>query len=568
MTALDDVDAARSRLADYVASLTLEQLRMLEDSMLRSEDKVVVGRAIAAKHGLGWRATPLGMGVHLGHLRWMAHTELLSEKFVDAFEGRSTRQIWNLPPRYGKSMIASQWAPLWAFDRDPTIKMALCSYGDKLAQENSSIVRNLLAEHSDVLACQLRRDRRRNDRFTTEQGGGLIAAGVGSALSGFGAHGIIVDDAQKDWQEAHSESRREAVWNWYRSVARTRLENRPNGMPGFIICVQTRWHEEDLSGHLLASDDDEWELVRLPAIAEEDDALGRQVGEALAPSLFTLDNVLSSMRDLGSYLAAGLYQQRPAPEEGTDIMRGWWRYADAFPPQFDDTCTSTDCKMKDKEGGDFVVIQAWGRTGSDYWLIDQLRGQWNFAMTKAAIALMHVRHPHIGAHIIENTGNGPEVMAELRKPQPGYTLSESVRGQLGMIDVEVESVQRVMRNGMTGLVGENPKGDKRARMRAQTPKIEAGNVHLPSNASWVPAFVDEMAAFPGASVHDDQVDACSQALKRLSNSFSSVSGPPSHDPIKMPKPGARSSGVLGNRGRGVSRVSVAQGTIGRPKVRR
>jgi phage terminase large subunit-like protein len=172
-------------------------------------------------------------------------------------------------------------------------------------------------------------------------------------------------------------------------------------------------------------------------------------------------------------------------------------------------------KMKDKKGGDYVVGQAWGRTGSSYWCVDQLRGQWNMATTKAAIALMAIRHPKVKRHVIENTGNGPEVMEQLRAPQARYVVSEVIAGELGMSGDERVLVERLLRRGMSGLLPENPKGDKVARVRAQSPLIEAGNVHLLDRA-WARSIVDESAAFPRGA-HDDQVDAWSQALKRLSH---------------------------------------------------
>lgn len=532
--------APLDQVAKILEQYTPEQLRDVMEG-LDPADLAIIERVLADKTRSGWRSSPAAMGQQFGDLETMAHTRYLSDKFVDAVQGRSTRQIWNVPPQHGKSRIASRWGPVWAFDQDPTTLIALTSYGYALARENAVFVRDTLVEHGDVLTTRLRRDARRADRFMTDQAGGLIAAGVGGPLTGFGARGIVIDDPFKNWQEAHSEARRLLVWNWYRSTVRSRLHDRP-GRPGWIILVMTRWHEDDLTGRFLdadaAGDGEGWELVRLPALAEENDALGRRPGEALAPLLYDERALISRARALGSYLTAGLEQQRPAPEEGTDIMRAWWRWFDAAPPRFDDSLTSWDMKLKDKEGGDFVVGQAWGRTGSDFWCVDQLRGQWNFATVKTAIVLMHVRHPRIRRHIVENTGNGPEVMAELRRAQADYEVGEDIRSMLGITDEEVPKVNAVFRRGMTGLIAENPKGDKRARMRAYTPLIEAGNVHLPLRTSWADGLVDEAATFPNGS-HDDQVDTVSQALKRLSSGTGTASAPKGK--ISTPKPSVRSA---------------------------
>jgi len=537
-----DADAF-DHLGELLLQMTASELEHFLAS-LDARNLTIVERALADVARSGWRSSPAAMAAQLGGLKRMPHTDYLSDRFVAAVRGTSPRQIWNMPARHGKSLIGSQWGPTWALDTVPSIKLALTSYGDQLANENSAIVRDLLVSHGDVLGVRLKRDRRRIDRFVTDEGGGLIAAGVGSGLTGFGAHGIVVDDPFKNWQEAHSEARRLAIWNWYRAVVRLRLEQRDDGTPGFIIIVMTRWHEDDLTGRLLEAaeeEGEEWEHVFLPAIAEDDDLLGRAPGEALAPALYDIDALVARAGVLGSYLTAGMEQQHPAPEEGTDIMRGWWKWYDAPPPRYDDALTSWDMKLKDKETGDYVVGQAWGRTGSDFWGIDQLRGQYNFATTKAAIALMHVRHPWIKRHVIENTGNGPEVIDQLRRPMKDYIVSPEIQGALGMTDDEARRVERVMRRGMTGIVPENPKGDKRARMRAQTPYIEAGNVHLPENKPWADALVTESALFPNGS-HDDQVDACSQALKRLSKMPGGVGRKPTKR-VGKPKPSARAKVV-------------------------
>ncbi len=547
-------DDARADLARYFRTLTWEQLEKVK-AVISDDDRELVERVMAEHDRMGWRATPLTMGVHLGALKMMPHTEYLASKFVDAVEGRSPFQIWNVPARHGKSLLASRWGPVWCLDRDPTMKLALTSYGDMLAGENSTAVRDLLIEHRDVLRARLRGDRQQRDRFATPEGGGLISAGVGSPLTGFGAHGIVVDDPFKNWQEAHSEARRTLIWNWFRAVVRTRLETR-EGHAGWIIVVMTRWHESDLTGMLLQAGDamegDEYEIVRLPAIAEDDDALGRVRGEPLAPELFTLSSLLARARALGSYLAAGMEQQRPAPEEGGEIKRAWWRWYTALPPRFDAACTSWDMKMKDKsDSGDFVVGQAWGRTGSDFWFREQVRGQWNLVTTKTAIALLAARHPDIHRHYIENTGNGPEVMEELRAAQPGYSVGQDVASTLGMTERERTLVNIMFRRGITGLIPNNARGDKVSRARAESGLVEAGNAHLPDEGlphhEAAVAFVNECAAFPNNAAHDDQVDAWSQAFKRLRLNINTMPPrPPSERPtIGKPVPSARSRGTPG-----------------------
>lgn len=542
-------DPPLARIGHLLERFTPDQLREL---MVRLDpaDVGIVERVLADIARAGWRSSPFAMGHQFGDLAPMPHTQFLSDRFVDAVHGDDSFQIWNVPAQHGKSRIASRWGPTWALDADPTTPIILASYGFTLARENALFVRDQFVEHGDVLSTRLRRDVRRADRFQTDHGGGILAAGAGGSIIGFGARGIVIDDPFKNWQEAHSETTRESIWNWYRSTIVGRLHDRP-GRPGWIILVMTRWHEDDLTGRLLDHSGRDWSLVRLPALAEADDPLGREVGEALAPALYDERALKARAEEMGSYLTAGMEQQRPAPEEGTEVKRAWWRWFETPPPKFDDATSSWDPKLKDKEAGDFVVGQAWGRTGSDFWLLDQLRGQWNQTQTKTAIVLLSVRLPWIRRHVIENTGNGPEVMAELRRPQPGYSVSEEVRSQLGITADEIDRVNQVFRRGMTGLLAENVKGSKQVRFRAQTPLIEAGNVHVPLN-SVGESVVNECAMFPNGT-HDDQVDALSQGLKRLSGGTGRASKP--SGTVQTPKPGARASGP---RTTGASAVSASR----------
>lgn len=527
-------------LETFLASLPPDDLAVAED---------VLGRQFA----VGWRADPGIMANHLtgGAIKLWPYVRLLSRKFADAVEGRSKRQIWNVPARYGKSTIASRWGPAWCLDRYPQAGIILTSYGDALARENAVSVRDILTEHADVLRVDLRRDRRRQDRFVTSAGGGILAAGIGSGITGFGAGrggGVIVDDPFKNWQDAHSQHQRDLVWNQYQSVLRLRLDDDD----AWIIVVHTRWHEDDLTGRLVRSTEnatgEDWELVRLPAIAEAadprspdptlrlPDPLGREPGEVLEPDRFDLDAVRARALSLGSYLAAGLEQQRPSPEEGGEILRAWWKWSSTFPPRCDSWCTSWDMKLKDKETGDYVVGQAWGRTGADLWLFEQLRGQWNQPTTKLAIALMAVRHPQIDRHYIENTGNGPEVMAELRAGNADYVIDDEAASKLGMTEDERAKVQRVMRAGLQGLIPVTPKGPKPVRLRAVSGIIEAGNVWLRENDPAALALVNEAAAFPNGD-HDDQVDAMSQALSKMRRGEATMSRSSRETPT--PRAGAR-----------------------------
>ncbi len=521
----------KDRREEFLLRQPPEQLELLE-------------RAVAAEIEVGWRATPATMAYHLDHqggkvepFENYRYAMVLGEKFADAAEGRSTRQIWNLPSQYGKSTVASQWGPVWYLDRHPERKLILAAYGDNLTRRNSLFVLRTIREHRERLRVELQRDQQQQDRFSTTSGGGLLATTIDGEATGFSAHGVVIDDPFKNWQDAHSANRRKHVLNQYRSVFRMRQTS--DDM--FVIVVMTRWHEEDLAGVLysegLSGAGEEWELVRFPEVAEEcdpespnpvmriPDPLGRAPGEVLEPRRFGPDAVAARRLSAGPYLWAGMHLQRPSPEEGNEIMRAWWKVEDAPPPAFDEVITSWDMKLKDKEAGDYVAGGTWARAGSHFWLLAVLRGQWNQATTENAIALSAVREPRVRLHVIENTGNGPEVIASLREAKPDYEISDQMAGALGMTVEERAAVQELRRRGIPNLVAENvPQATKPVRMRAHSGLIEGGSVHLLADMPGLGVYVEEMSAFPNGA-NDDQVDMTSQALSRLRHGGGSITAP-------------------------------------------
>lgn len=199
------------------------------------------------------------------------------------------------------------------------------------------------------------------------------------------------------------------------------------------------------------------------------------------------------------------------------MQRDWWRWYEDRPAGLHSIVTSWDMKLKDKAGGDYVVGLVIGRVGAAYYLLDMLRGQWTLRRTKIAIALAAARFPQAVAHYVENTGNGPEVMAELRAGDPTFELSDEEIGELGATPDEITAVERLMRHGLDHLQAVTPQSDKLSRARASSfPKIEAGQVYLPLHVNWPILVVDEHAAFPPKSGgHDDIVDALSQGLGKI-----------------------------------------------------
>lgn len=239
--------------------------------------------------------------------------------------GEIDRLMIFMPPRHGKSELASRRFPAWYLGRNPGREIIAASYNSDLARDFGRDVRNIVAspEYQEVFDTALAQDARAADRWATIDGGAYTAAGVGTAVTGRGAHVLLIDDPVKDREEAESETKRESVWNWYTSTAYTRLA--PGGA---IIVIQTRWHQDDLAGRLLEAEGkggDRWEKLILPAISEH--------YEALWPERYPREALERIKANVGPRDWSALYQQSPSPDEGTFFQRGWFkRHSECAPP--------------------------------------------------------------------------------------------------------------------------------------------------------------------------------------------------------------------------------------------
>jgi len=268
-----------------------------------------------------------------------------------------------MPPRHGKSELASKRFPAWCLGRNPTRQIIAASYNSDLANDFGRNVRNIVAEpeFGQVFpGVALAADSQAANRMNTNHGGAYVAAGVGTAVTGRGAHIALIDDPFKDREEADSERRRNTVWDWYRSTLYTRL------MPGgAIVLIQTRWHEDDLAGRLLEQEPDQWQVLELPAVSD--------TGQALWPEWYdkpALDRIKDT---IGPREWSALYQQKPQPDEGTFFRREWFQTWGKLPAlRYYGT---SDYAVTDG-GGDYTVHRLWGiASDGDVYRVDGWRGQ-------------------------------------------------------------------------------------------------------------------------------------------------------------------------------------------------
>jgi hypothetical protein len=215
------------------------------------------------------------------------YVRYIGNKVTDTVLADNGRLCLSVPPRHGKSTLISHWTPTWFLDAWPHKRVMLCSYSAALAVSWGKQVRDTLNGHA-YCRTRLKSDDKRKDRWRTTHDGGMLCAGVGGSITGFGADLVIIDDPHKDWAEAYSEAVRENVWEWFQGTLLTRLE--PNAS---IIVLHTRWHRKDLIGHLLADHNDTWDYVNLPAIAmDKHDPLGRKPGQPLCADRYPTERLL------------------------------------------------------------------------------------------------------------------------------------------------------------------------------------------------------------------------------------------------------------------------------------
>jgi predicted phage terminase large subunit-like protein len=412
------------------------------------------------------------------------HLLLLIDR-LEALERRDIRRlIVAMPPRHGKSRTCSQLFPAWFIGRSPELSIVLASYGSELAEQNSRQVREIVADRgrypfADV---SLREDSRAVNRWATTAGGVLVAAGVGSSLTGFGADLLVVDDPVRDRADADSPTIRDATWDWYLDVARTRLQS-----GAASLCISTRWHEDDLVGRILNSRGAaEWETLVLPAVCDsEQDPMGRAIGEPLWPEKYPVSELPSVERgDTSSRSWSALYQQQPSPAEGRLFRAAWMANRYTSVPEGARLIQAVDGAWKTGVQHDFSVIATWAATKTHYYLFDIWRQRVEFPVLRAAaIAQYELHRP--SEVVVEDAASGTAVI-------------QALKAETNLPIIAVTAT-----------------GSKESRAEAVTPLFESGRVLLPQNApAWLDVWIDEHLRFPTGQ-HDDTVDTTSLALKRL-----------------------------------------------------
>lgn len=419
------------------------------------------------------------------------HIDAIAHALEQIAAGKIKRLIITMPPRSLKSISASVAFPAWLLGRSPRMNILAVSYAEALAEKLALDCLKIIEApwYRDIFPMvRIAKGRGARSDFATTFGGGRYSTSVGGALTGRGGDIILIDDPHKP-EDAASEVKRKAVLDWYRSTLLSRL-NDPVTSP--IVLIQQRVHEEDLAGFLLEQGG--WQHLDLPATAENEITIDlgkrgqhkRNEGALLHPERLPMSLLEQRRTELGSYVFAAQYQQRPAPLDGGIVKWSWFKTYDQLPAGQPGhrIVQSWDTASKADEANDYSVCSTWLVHDMMAWLIHVYRARLEFPDLRRRIDQLAQQYgsKHV---LIEEAGSG------------------------------VQLIQDLKRHATFGAIGLVPKDDKATRLLSVSHLIEAGNIAIPSDAPWLADFQREITLFPNGK-HDDQVDSVSQFLGWLS----------------------------------------------------
>lgn len=412
-----------------------------------------------------------------------------------------------MPPRHGKTEIATVKFPAWYLGRNTDKEIICCSYSADLAEEFGRKARACVADelHGAIFPdCSLQTGSKSATNWKVSSRGGFTATGVGGAITGKGANIFIIDDPIKNREEAESETYRKRVWDWYTSTAFTRLEK-----DGAIVLVQTRWHDDDLAGRLLALEGEKgqiynksqgkwikgrsnnpnarfgkWDVVRFPAVAVEDEIYRKQ-GEALWPDKYDTEALEDIKKAVGMRDWGALYQQDPVTEEGADFKTEWFKYWKELPKGVR-YITTVDLAISQKESADDSVVMTVAFDAHDNLYVVDYKN-WKANPSEVIDEIYNHYNKYHGYIGVESVGYQQSLFHYLR-------LAGQKRGQY----LPVEEIRT--------------RADKESKIRGLIPFYANGKVfHDKNNCQ---DLEDQLKRFPSGK-HDDVIDALAMTLGLL-----------------------------------------------------
>ena len=434
----------------------------------------------------------INQGVKYKH-NW--HIDLIAEYLKEIYNGNIKRLIINVPPRSLKSVCVSVAFPAWVLGKKPYSRIIVACYSNILSIKHSTDCRRIISSSwfAEVFEeCKLCNGENEKHKFVTTQNGYRFATSVGGSLTGEGGDILIIDDPHNPLQVMSDKYRRKTL-EWYSNTFSSRLNDKKSGA---IIIVMQRLHPNDLVGYLLDKNPEEWQLLSIPAIAEEDYIYSvgsfkkiRKKGDILHKAREDFNEIERIKKDMGSYVFAAQYQQKPIIQEGNMIKKSWIkRYNKTIVPS--KIFLSFDTAIKVGVKNDPTVCSVWGELEGNLYLLYVYREWLEYPnLKKNTINIIQTWSPD--AVLIEDKASGQSLLQDLKK--------------------EVKSP----------LIGIKVSKDKITRLASVSAMFEAEKIFLPTEANWLADYETELYSFPFAE-HDDQVDSTTQFLEWYKNGLNNI----------------------------------------------
>jgi len=439
--------------------------------------------------------------------------DLIDSELVALTEGRTDHEALAIfmPSQEGKSERVSRRYVEWLLDHNPALRIAIVSYQQDLAVRWGRVILRDIRQGGDRLSIQLQRDSAAAARWDTYDGGGVYCVGIGGPLTGKPVDVLIVDDPVKDRAAAESQKIRDSTWDWWESVALTRLA------PGSrVVLIQTRWHEDDLAGRIASRPSPlTWKVLRIPAIAVAADPLGREPGVELQSVRGRAPGHFHRLRaGMSAYVFSGIYQQDPVAPEGNFFRRQTFRYWRPVKAWADGR------ERIDLEGELVTLVDAWRfitvdvaastKTSADY----TVAACWAMSVSGDLILLDRARdrvpqHDHFALVEPLRERWGADVVYVERQFYASTLVADARAAGVPVAEVVADT-------------------DKVTRAIPAAGRVHAGRVWFPAEAGWLDEWTDELAAFPSGA-HDDQVDTLSYAARIATAQWAA--------PVTPPRPG-------------------------------
>ena len=425
------------------------------------------------------------------------HHYKIAEKLEAVEAGKIRRLMIFMPPRHGKTELASIRFPAWVLGRNPERHVISTAYNQDRAAKYGRQVRNLIdhPKYQKVFKTKLAPDSKSATSFHTKNGGSYEAAGSGTGITGGGAHFFLIDDPIKNREDACSESMQKKIYDWYTAVAYTRLENdireeknknwlwentenqiKQNTLfNGAIVLIQTRWHEKDLAGRLLNAMQkgaDQWQILNLPAIKNK---------KALWPAKYPLATLEKTQTVIGNRDFQALYQQNPTPEKGSFFQREWFKSFQKKPENIK-IYGASDYAVTNKGGDATIHIVCGVDENHNLYILDRWKGKTepNYWIE----ALLDLAEKHKPLLWAEENG-------QIIKSIGAFLNKRMAERKIWFLRQQFNSTK-----------------DKPTRARAIQARAAMGKIFLPEQTQWADEIREECVAFPNGQ-YDDQVDTLS-----------------------------------------------------------